>query len=105
MPAVKIVMGGAHIQLGEGSYENPKDIQALYDMLVSEGIHSIDTAQAYGHSESTPGETNAGSRFSIDTKLPAGFEKGTLSTAKVASGLRESLARLQVEKVSMALET
>ena len=70
----RIVLGGAQLGLPYGILNggetlSREEVARILDTAVSHGIDSIDTAIAYGQSESIIGETSQ-NRFKIISKLP-----------------------------------
>jgi aryl-alcohol dehydrogenase-like predicted oxidoreductase len=70
----RIVLGGAQLGLPYGILNGGETLSReavarILDTAVSHGIDSIDTAIAYGQSETVIGET-AQNRFKIISKLP-----------------------------------
>ena len=70
----RIVLGGAQLGLPYGILNggetlSREEVARILDTAVGQGIDSIDTAIAYGQSESVIGET-AQNRFNIISKLP-----------------------------------
>ena len=70
----RIVLGGAQLGLPYGILNggetlSGEEVARILDTAVSHGIDSIDTAIAYGQSESIIGETSQ-NRFNIISKLP-----------------------------------
>ncbi len=70
----RIVLGGAQLGLPYGILNggetlSGEEVARILDTAVSHGIDSIDTAIAYGQSESIIGETSQ-NRFKIISKLP-----------------------------------
>lgn len=70
----RIVLGGAQLGLPYGILNggetlSREEVARILDTAVDHGIDSIDTAIAYGQSESIIGETSQ-NRFNITTKLP-----------------------------------
>jgi aflatoxin B1 aldehyde reductase len=95
---VQIVFGG--FPLAAGSYfDNPETIQELFKVLEQEDVKIIDTAQSYPGSEKYLGQVNAGSRFTIHTKVPGGFIPGSSTQDKILESVHESLAQLKVDNV------
>ncbi|KAJ9608851.1 hypothetical protein H2200_006622 [Cladophialophora chaetospira] len=67
-----------------------KDLEATYDLISMYGVKQLDTAQLYGESERRLGETNAGARFSIDTKWLAGWTPGMATKDGIITTAKES---------------
>ena len=70
----RIVLGGAQLGLPYGILNggetlSREEVARILDTAVDHGIDAIDTAIAYGQSESIIGET-AQNRFKIISKLP-----------------------------------
>ena len=70
----RIVLGGAQLGLpygilNDGETLSREEVARILDTAVNHGIDSIDTAIAYGQSESIIGETSQ-NRFKIISKLP-----------------------------------
>lgn len=93
------IFGGASV----GSYfKEPKDVEALYKALKEGGCNQIDTAHIYGDSEKVLGDTGASTKhgFVVDSKAAGGFIRGSGTRAGVLQSVKETLSKLQVEKVS-----
>lgn len=98
MSRVKIVFGSANIQR-DRSFSSPELVLPLLDVISSTSITTIDTAEVYGASQEFLGIVGAGKRFTIDTKAPGGFKKGSLNTKSLIASAETSLKLLGVEKV------
>ncbi len=101
MSKVKIIFGGGGIRPERG-FPDLASIQDLFDLLEAHGIDTIDTARIYGPSENLLGQTGAGSRFVLDTKVPGGFSPGSLKPDELKKSVQTSLAELKVDKVLLA---
>ena len=93
------VFGGGTIS--QGNFATPEQIATLYDTLLANGCHNIDTARLYGESEATMGKTGAGQKFVIDTKAPGGFFPGTATGEEILKHARESIQKLGVKQVDV----
>lgn len=76
-------------------------VEKSYAILEKHGISILDTAQVYGASETVLGKTQAGNRFSIDTKWRGGHQGGNLRKETIIATAKESLDRLNVKKVDI----
>ena len=76
-------------------------VQHLYAVLDKHGIKIIDSAQLYGDSEVVLGGTQAGNRFTIDTKWYGGFKAGNLKKENIIATAKESIERLKVKQVDV----
>ena len=99
MAGIKVAFGGAVVVKGRLG-DDESTVHALYDMLEKYDVKIIDTAQFYGESEQVLGQTSAGKRFIIDTKAPGGFVPGSATKENIMSSAKESLKKLNVDKVS-----
>jgi aflatoxin B1 aldehyde reductase len=97
------IFGSANISV---AYLTQDSVEGLLNVLKKVGITRIDTAARCpatdpGQSEKLLGDSKAATRFTIDTKIkvitPSG--EGTLSARAIEQSIRESFARLGVEKV------
>jgi len=97
----KIALGAAQFGLPygisntEGQISLPEG-KAIIDLARSAGIHTIDTAIAYGDSEATLGKLDV-SGWQIITKLPEMPVSGDAVAAWVHVQLSNSLERLRIE--------
>lgn len=64
---VATVFGGTRIGNRE-LFKAETSLNAFLSILAAHNVTAIDTAQAYGNSESTLGQVRAGERFTLDTK-------------------------------------
>lgn len=98
---VKLVYGGGALFPGQ-PFGTPAELNQLIDMLLENGIETIDTAQTYGNgtSEVLLGETGAVHRMIVDTKHCGGWIPGQSSTEAVISRGRESLKKLKANNVA-----
>ena len=103
----RIILGGAQLGLpygvlGTGEKLNALEINDLFDAANSVGIQTIDTAIAYGTSESVIGDYS-NSRFKIITKLPPLPNDVNDVSGWVRQQIDGSLARLQTKKIDALL--
>jgi aflatoxin B1 aldehyde reductase len=98
---VKFIYGGGPLFLGQ-PFGTPKEINTLIDILLANGIQTIDTAQTYGNGQGEPllGEAGAAARLNIDTKHCGGWIPGESSADTVVARGKESLKKLKATKVS-----
>jgi aflatoxin B1 aldehyde reductase len=96
--SASIVFGGAALGYG-GRLSVLQTAAEALELLQKHGVTKIDTAQAYGNSEETLGKLNAASRFAIDTKYPGGLIPNDATTEVVVEGGKESLKKLNTDKV------
>tara|TARA_B100000674_G_C37976996_1_gene979877 strand:- start:556 stop:1434 length:879 start_codon:yes stop_codon:yes gene_type:complete len=71
-----------------------EEVRAIFDVAVRNGVELIDTAAAYGDSESVIGKLDAGARFNVVTKLPP-IKGGTVEPAQIARLSKSFAASLQ----------
>jgi len=95
----RIVLGGAQLGLPYGILNggetlSREEVARILDTAVDRGIDSIDTAIAYGQSESVIGETSQ-NRFNIISKLPPLPVDISNVSAWVHSQVQGSLSRLK----------
>ncbi|KAH6999345.1 NADP-dependent oxidoreductase domain-containing protein [Ilyonectria destructans] len=93
---IKIVFGG-----GAFFGSSADDVVEWLKTLEEVGIKVIDTAQAYGASEETLGNTGAALKFTIDTKLPSGFGPQPSTKDLVINSCKESLQKLKTDNVDV----
>ena len=79
------------------AFKDAETVNELYDVLEKGGVKIIDSAQLYEGSEKIIGETNGGSRFTIDTKWKGGFG-GVLNTKEIVESAKVSIEQLKVKK-------
>jgi len=101
---MKISLGTAQFGLTYGAFNHsgqvPLDeVRKIMDFALTHGIDSVDTAQAYGKSESVLGEVNAGLHFQIVTKISALTDVKDFSANELRLSVMSSLERLKVAKV------
>ena len=103
----RIILGGAQLGLpygvlGTGEKLNALEINGLFDAANSVGIQTIDTAIAYGTSESVIGDYS-NSRFKIITKLPPLPNDVNDVSGWVRQQIDASLTRLQTNNIDALL--
>ena len=103
----RIILGGAQLGLpygvlGTGAKLNALEINDLFDAANSVGIQTIDTAIAYGTSESVIGDYS-NSRFKIITKLPPLPNDVNDVSGWVRQQIDASLTRLQTNNIDALL--
>ena len=103
----RIILGGAQLGLpygvlGTGEKLNAAEVKDLLDAAESIGIQTIDTAIAYGTSESVIGDYS-NSRFKIITKLPPLPNDVNDVSGWVRQQIDGSLARLQTKNIDALL--
>ena len=103
----RIILGGAQLGLpygvlGTGEKLNAREINDLFDAANSVGIQTIDTAIAYGTSESVIGDYS-NSRFKIITKLPPLPNDVNDVSGWVRQQIDASLTRLQTNNIDALL--
>jgi aryl-alcohol dehydrogenase-like predicted oxidoreductase len=103
----RIILGGAQLGLpygvlGTGEKLKSVEVKDLLDSAESIGIQIIDTAIAYGTSESVIGEYS-NSRFKIITKLPPLPNEIDDVSGWVRQQIDGSLARLQTKHIDALL--
>jgi hypothetical protein len=96
---IKIIFGGGGLGHPEGGWSTKENIEELLKVLEEEGIKVIDTAQAYGASETFLGESNAASRFVIDTKYPGGLIPREATKETIITSGEDSLKKLKTDCV------
>lgn len=99
---MKLALGTVQFGLTYGAFNRAGqvpvvEVRQILDLARTSGINLLDTAHAYGNSESVLGEVGAGTCFRIVTKVPA------LSVSDPAAQVREffsqSLQRLRIHAV------
>ena len=102
---MKLALGtaqfGADYGIAGGRRITPSEITAILDRAHAAGIDCIDTAGAYGASESRLGHEHAGARFRIVTKLLRP-EATNIETA-VRRAVEDAMHRLDVERLYAVL--
>jgi len=103
----RIILGGAQLGLpygllGTGEKLKALEVKDLLDAAESIGIQTIDTAIAYGTSESVIGDYS-NSRFKIITKLPPLPNDVNDVSGWVRQQIDGSLTRLQTKKIDALL--
>jgi len=103
----RIVLGGAQLGLPYGILNggetlSREEVARILDTAVDHGIDSIDTAIAYGQSESIIGETSQ-NRFNIISKLPPLPVDISNVSAWVHSQVQGSLSRLKCTSLDALL--
>ena len=103
----RIVLGGAQLGLPYGILNggetlSREEVARILDTAVARGIDSIDTAIAYGQSESVIGETSQ-NRFNIISKLPPLPVDISNVSAWVHSQVQGSLSRLKCTSLDALL--
>jgi aryl-alcohol dehydrogenase-like predicted oxidoreductase len=103
----RIVLGGAQLGLPYGILNggetlSREEVARILDAAVDHGIDSIDTAIAYGQSESIIGETSQ-NRFSIISKLPPLPVDVSNVSEWVHSQVQVSLSRLKCTSLDALL--
>ena len=103
----RIILGGAQLGLpygvlGTGEKLNTLEVKDLLDVAESIGIQAIDTAIAYGTSESVIGDYS-NSRFKIITKLPPLPNDVNDVSGWVRQQIDASLTRLQTNNIDALL--
>jgi aryl-alcohol dehydrogenase-like predicted oxidoreductase len=103
----RIILGGAQLGLpygvlGTGENLKPFEVKDLLDAAESIGIQTIDTAIAYGTSESVIGDYS-NSRFKIITKLPPLPNDVNDVSGWVRQQIDGALARLQTKNIDALL--
>jgi aryl-alcohol dehydrogenase-like predicted oxidoreductase len=103
----RIVLGGAQLGLPYGILNggetlSREEVARILDTAVDHGIDSIDTAIAYGQSESIIGETSQ-NRFNIISKLPPLPVDISYVSEWVHSQVQGSLSRLKCTSLDALL--
>jgi len=103
----RIVLGGAQLGLPYGILNggetlSREEVARILDAAVGHGIDSIDTAIAYGQSESVIGET-AQNRFNIISKLPPLPSEVPNVSEWVRTQVEASLSRLKCTSLDALL--
>ena len=103
----RIVLGGAQLGLPYGILNggetlSREEVARILDTAVDHGVDSIDTAIAYGHSESIIGETSQ-NRFNIISKLPPLPVDVSNVSEWVHSQVQGSLSRLKCTSLDALL--
>jgi aflatoxin B1 aldehyde reductase len=96
---VKIVFGGASfMDTGTlGTYSKEQITEAM-DLLLDNGVTTIDTARLYQGSEAALGGQQKRTQFSIDTKVPGGFVPGSARKELIVEHAKEALQKVNIEQ-------
>lgn len=80
--------------------QGSSDMQAAeaVDILLAQGVNTIDTARIYPGSEETIGRLEKRTQLTIDTKIPGGFAPGTAHEDTVLEHAIEALHKARIEK-------
>ncbi|USP73031.1 hypothetical protein yc1106_00305 [Curvularia clavata] len=97
---VKAVFGGYPLS-DSSNFETPEKRDQVVDVLLKNGVTTIDTARIYPGSEEAIGKIPKRKEFAIDTKIPGGFAPGSASKEKVIEHMEESFARLNIDKIDI----
>lgn len=84
-------------------WDEAKDVQGILDAFYDRGYTELDTARDYpninyGSTEERLGLVNAGSRFTIHTKVSS-YQEGSHSAENITASIEKSLAALKVSQV------
>ncbi|KAJ4989200.1 aldehyde reductase [Stagonosporopsis vannaccii] len=94
---VKPIFGGFPIS-DSASFNTPEIREQLLDILLANGVTTIDTARAYPGSEVAIGALEKRTYFAIDTKLLSGFAPGSATKEAVIRDTQDSLNRVQIKQ-------
>jgi aryl-alcohol dehydrogenase-like predicted oxidoreductase len=99
---MKIALGTVQFGLAYGAFNTagqvpPDEVARLLARAAAGGVRWLDTAHAYGRSETVLGEAGVAQRFRLVTKVPAMNEQA--SAEAVHRFVAESLQRLRAERV------
>lgn len=93
------VFGTANFGRG---FNDEDEINKIYQTLIAEGCHNIDTARIYGDSEKVLGNTGAAEKFIIDSKTPGILNKvGEDTGDRIHSNANESIERLKTKQLDI----
>lgn len=92
---------GLRILFGGGAFfsSDAEDTNRWLSALEEAGLTNIDSAESYGKSEQVLGEAGAASRFTIDTKMSAGFGDKPANKDNIIAAGTESLKKLKTDSV------
>ncbi|KAF2276533.1 aldehyde reductase [Westerdykella ornata] len=94
---VKKVFGGASI--GDWGFSEKDDVDQLFAFLKNAGVKEVDTAIIYPKSEEKIGRSITGYEdLLISTKLPGGFQPGTLTKDNILKAAQNSLDSARVKQ-------
>jgi aflatoxin B1 aldehyde reductase len=100
---VKLIYGAAGLSASIVGDRSGSDfhvfVKDILTALKKERIGTLDTAEIYPGSEEEIGYHGAASEFTIDTKIPGGWQSGR-TKEKIIEGVRASLEKLKTKKVS-----
>ncbi|KAF2448757.1 aflatoxin B1 aldehyde reductase-like protein member 2 [Karstenula rhodostoma CBS 690.94] len=99
MAEIKAVFGGGAFP--QGVYADARVQAEALDVLQKAGVKVIDSARLYLGSEEAIGKLEGRTNFTIDTKLPGGFNKGNLSKDQVTKDISDSVQKLGVPQVDI----
>ena len=97
---IEVVFGGASIG-AERVFKTEPQVEEVLEILGSNGVKEIDSAQLYAGSEELLGKVKAGSRFTLSTKARGGFMPGRSEKDDLVHDAKESLRKLGVDRVSI----
>ncbi|UZJ56743.1 hypothetical protein CBS101457_006063 [Exobasidium rhododendri] len=83
------------------NFTDTEEMKAIYEVLLADGCHNIDTARIYGESEVLLGKTGAGSKFTIDSKTAGGFTKGVDTGKQILKNIKESVQKVGVKQIDI----
>ncbi|MCJ1480387.1 Aflatoxin B1 aldehyde reductase member 2 [Schaereria dolodes] len=97
---IEVVFGGASIG-AERVFKTEPQVEEVLEILGSNGVKEIDSAQLYAGSEELLGKVKAGSRFTLSTKARGGFMPGRSEKDDLVHDAKESLRKLGVDRVDI----
>ncbi|KAF2024387.1 Aldo/keto reductase [Setomelanomma holmii] len=94
---VKIIMGGAGLS-DTAKFNRPEIRAKVLDILLREGVTTLDSARLYQGSEVAIGALDKRTSFTIDTKLQGGFGPGGVTREGVIKDAQDSLERVGIKQ-------
>lgn len=97
---VKAVFGGGSFmdQGAMSSFATKEAVAEAIDVLLASGVTTIDTARIYPGSEVALGRQAKRTHFTIDTKVPGGFEPNTAHKDTIVAHAREALDKVAIDQ-------
>ncbi|KAH7396197.1 NADP-dependent oxidoreductase domain-containing protein [Pyrenochaeta sp. MPI-SDFR-AT-0127] len=94
---VKTIFGGAPLS-DTSTFKDDEIRSQVLDVLLANGVTNIDTARLYPGSEVAIGALEKRTSFTIDTKLPGGFNPGNVTKDAVIRDAQDSLERVGIKQ-------
>lgn len=97
---VKAVFGGGSFmdQGALGSFKTKEEVAEAMDVLLANGVTTIDTARIYPGSEAALGRQDKRTSFTIDTKVPGGFAPSSAHKDTIVEHAKEALEKVNIKQ-------